>query len=278
MNQLIKNAYTVFSYSLNKYNQQRAEKIELAFVGICQEHYVFAGDWQNLFLFDKNGGIEIYLKCAEPKSVSDIEVYWYFSQEKKMRDFNFKIFIKWLYKRNSLVKQINWTNLKTIKFIQKCGNKIEPFESNVEIDKKTGKICGVTLSIIKGINYYVETYKYNDRPHCIIRTEKETYKFYLPDKRPKTQKEMEIIPDLPLKESFDEDEIKYIKSKTMQIISDRQDGEKHCRYYESLLLYRAYNPDIKVDKITPIEASKIRSIEEEEKHIEEVKKRIQEKT
>ena len=64
----------------------------------------------------------------------------------------------------------------------------------------------------------------------------------------------------------------------MQIISDRQDGEKHCRYYESLLLYRAYNPDIKVDKITPIEASKIRSIEEEEKHIEEVKKRIQEKT
>ena len=55
MNQLIKNAYTVFSYSLNKYNQQRAEKIELAFVGICQEHYVFAGDWQNLFLFDKNG-------------------------------------------------------------------------------------------------------------------------------------------------------------------------------------------------------------------------------
>lgn len=260
MNQLIENAYTVFSYSLNKYNQQRAEKIELAFVGICQEHYVFAGDWQNLFLFDKNGGIEIYLKCDDPKSVSDIEVYWYFSQGKKMRDFNFKIFIKWLYKRNSLVKQINWTNLKTIKFIQKCGNKIEPFESNVEIDEKTGKICGVTLSIIKGINYSVETYKYNDKPHCIIRTEKEQYKFYLPDKKPKTQKEMEIVPNSILKNNFFEDEIKYIKSKTMQTISDKIDGEKHCRYYELVLLYKTYNPDIEVETITPIKPYEITSL------------------
>ncbi len=48
MNQLIENVYTVFNYSLNKYNKQHAEKIELGFVGICQEHYVFAGDWQNL--------------------------------------------------------------------------------------------------------------------------------------------------------------------------------------------------------------------------------------
>lgn len=260
MNQLIENAYTVFSYSLNKYNQQRAEKIELGFVGICQEHYVFAGDWQNLFLFDKNGGIEIYLKCDEPKSVSDIEVNWYFSHKKKIGDFNFKTFIKWLYKRNLLIKQINWTNLKTIKFIQKCGNKIEPFESNVEIDKKTGKIAGITLSIIKGIDYSVETYKYNERPHCIIRTEKEQYKFYLPDKKPKTQKEMEIIPNSSLKKSFFEDEIKYIKSKTMQTISDKINGEKHCRYYELLLLYRTYNPDIKVGTITPIKPYEITSI------------------
>lgn len=270
MNQLIENAYTVFSYSLNKYNQQRAEKIELGFVGICQEHYVFAGDWQNLFLFDKKGGIEIYLKCDEPKSVSDIEVYWYFSQGKKMRDFNFKTFIKWLYKRNSLVKQINWTNLKTIKFIQKCGNKIEPFESNVEIDEKTGKICGVGIPLGKGIYYSVETYKYNDKPHCIIRTEREQCKFYLPDKKPKTQKEMDIVlisPDI----IFAEDEFRSIKSKTMQIISDRQDGEKHCRYYELLLLYRAYNPDIKVE-ITSKELYEIKSNNDEKYYDDEMKK------
>ena len=35
----------------------------------------------------------------------------------------------------------------------------------------------------------------------------------------------------------------------MESISVRNDGEKHLRYYELLLLYRAFNPNIKVDKI-----------------------------
>ena len=74
MNQLIKNVYTVYNKYLEEYNKQRAEKIELAYVGECQDFYVFAGDWQSLFLINNEGGIEIYLKNENPKTVADIEV------------------------------------------------------------------------------------------------------------------------------------------------------------------------------------------------------------
>ena len=95
MNQLIENVYTVFNKQLSEYNKQRSEKIELAYVGECQGFYVFAGDWQNLFLIDSEGGFEIYLKNEEVKTVTDIEANsnWNYKPKAIMK-FNFKLFIK----------------------------------------------------------------------------------------------------------------------------------------------------------------------------------------
>lgn len=251
MNQLIENVYTVFNKQLSEYNKQRSEKIELAYVGECQGFYVFAGDWQNLFLIDNEGGFEIYLKNEEVKTVTDIEANsnWNYKPKAIMK-FNFKLFIKWLYKRNPLVKQINWTNLKVIKHIQKCNSKIEQFDADYVIDEKTGKICGAMIfGICPSTKYYIETFNYKDKPHCILKFEDERYKFYLPDTKPKTQKELEIIPDFPFKKELYKEKIKNIKSHTMKFISQKSDGEKHMRYYEALLIYRAFNPDIKVEKI-----------------------------
>ncbi len=250
MNQLIKNVYTVYNKYLEEYNKQRAEKIELAYVGECQDFYVFAGDWQSLFLINNEGGIEIYLKNENPKTVADIEVAknWDYST-RAIRTFNFKKFIKWLNKRNTLVKQINWTNLKTIHHIQKCISKIQPFDADFEIDEKTGKIYASKVCSIGGMNYLVDTYEDNDRPYCIIEERNERYRFYLPDTKPKTQKEMEIVPDFPFKKELYEKQIKDIKHYNMECISERSDGEKHLRYYELLLLYRAHNPSIEVEPI-----------------------------
>ena len=250
MNQLIENVYTVYGKYLEEYNRQRAEKIELAYIGECQGFYVFTGDWQNLFLIDNEGGIEIYLKNDKPEKVTDLETSrnWYYHSRSIMK-FNFKKFIKWLYKRNTLVKQINWTNLKTIHHIQKCDSKIEPFDADLMISEKTGKICGGSIGSIGGMGFYVETYNYDDKPHCIIKERDERYKFYLTDTKPKTQKQMRIVPDFPFKKELYAEKIKNIKHHCMKSISERSDGEKHLRYYELLLLYRAFNPDIKVEKI-----------------------------
>lgn len=250
MNQLIKNVYIVFNKNLEEYNRQRAEKIELAYIGVCQGFYVFAGDWQNLFLIDDVGGIEIYLKDDNPTKITDLEVSrnWDYLT-KALRNFNFKKFIKWLYKRNTLVKQINWTNLKTIQYVQKCTSKIEPFDAEFEIDEKTGKICASKVCSIGRKDFYVETYRYSDKPHCIIQMNNERYRLYLPDAKPKTQREMQIIPDFPFNEELLAEKIKDLKKFCMHILSEKREGEGHLRYYETLLLYRAFNPDIVVDAI-----------------------------
>ena len=254
MNQLIENVYTVYGKYLEEYNRQRAEKIELAYIGECQGFYVFAGDWQNLFLIDNEGGIEIYLKNDKPEKVTDLETSrnWYYHSRSIMK-FNFKKFIKWLYKRNTLVKQINWTNLKTIHHIQKCNSKIEPFDADFMISEKTGKVCGSKIGSIGGMGFYVETYDYDDKPHCIIKERDERYKFYLTDTKPKTQKEIDIVPDFPFKKELYAEKIKDIKHYTMEAISQRSAGEKHLRYYELLLLYRAHNPSIEVEPIKEYE-------------------------
>lgn len=251
MNTLINNAYTVFEEYLREYNRQRSEKIELAYVGECQGFYVFAGDWQNLFLINNEGGFEIYLKTEKPKKVEDIEAcnnqYYYTSAE---REFNYKVFIKWLYKRNTLVKNINWTNLQIINHIRKCTSKIQPFESDILIDHKKGKHCGTCLFgfSLSGM-YLVQTYDYDDRPHCLIKDGDDVYRFYLPDRIPKTQKEMEIVPDFPFKKEFYEKKIKDLKHYAMEFLSKRNNGNKHLNYYELLLLYRAFNPDIAVEPV-----------------------------
>lgn len=251
MNTLIMNVYTVFKEELEDYNSQRAEKIELAYVGECQGFYVFSGDWQNIFLIDNEGGFEIYFNTDEPKTVEDIEacqnLNWFTRAE---RNFNYKLFIKWLYKRNTLVKNINWTNLQVINHIKKCNTKIKSFYGDIMISPKTGKHCGTCIgfSNLGGI-YLLETFDYEDRPHCIINDNDEIYRFYLPDKMPKTQKEMEIVPDFPFKKKFYEQKIKDLKHYAIKFLSEKSDGNKHQNYYELLLLYRALNPDIKVEPV-----------------------------
>ena len=251
MKQLIKNAYTVFNASLEEYNKQRSEKIELAYVGECQNFYVFAGDWQNLFLINDKGGFEVYLNIDKPNSTNDIEVNSNsIYRAKEIKTFNFGQFIKWLYKRNTLVKQINWTNLDVISHIKKCTSKIKDFESNILIDKKTGKMCGACIcNIGYDIEYLVESYSYIDKPHCIIKDGEQTYKFYLPDKKPKSQKEIEITPCFPFKKELAEDEIKKIKHHTMKMISKKSENGNHTLYWELLLMYKAFNPDIEANPI-----------------------------
>lgn len=251
MNVLINNVYTAFEEYLEEYNRQRSEKIELAYVGECQGFYVFSGDWQNIFLINNEGGFEIYFKTNEPKTVMDLEAcqnyYWNTRAE---RDFNYKTFIKWLYKRNTLVKDVNWTNLQVINYIKKCTTKIQPFEGDILISEKTGKHCGTCIGgSILGGKYFVETYDYEDRPHCIIKEEDEVYRFYLPDKIPKTQKELEIVPDFPFKKELYAQKVKDLKQYAIEFISKRNDDNKHKNYYELLLLYRAFNPNVKVEPI-----------------------------
>jgi len=248
MNNLMQNVYTIFEKVLEDYNQQRAEKIELAYVGECQDFYVFSGDWRNLFLIDHKGGFEINLKNNEPKTVQDIEGSInmnYCSMAAKK--FNYKKFIEWLYQRNTLVKNINWTNLQTINYIQKSTTKIKPFYGD-EISENTGRICGITIGSFT-IDFLVKTYNYVDKPHIIIKQNDEFYKFYIPDKKPKTQKEMVIVPNFPFKKEFFIDEIKDLKTDVMKYISEKSNNGKHLYYYELLLLYRAFNPDIAVELI-----------------------------
>ena len=249
MNTLINNVYTVFEEYLEEYNHQRSQKIELAYVGECQGFYVFSGDWQNIFLINNEGGFEIYFKTEKPETVKDIDAcrndYWRIRAE---RDFNYKTFIKWLYKRNTLVKNINWTNLQVINHIKKCNTKIQQFEGDIMISEETGKHCGTCIGRFNtGGMYLVETYDYEDKPHCIIKDGEDVYRFYLPDKMPKTQKEMEIVPDFPFKKELYAQKIKDLKQYAMEFLSQRQNGNKHKNYYELLLLYRAFNPNIKVE-------------------------------
>lgn len=251
MNQLIKNVYTVFENQLEEYNKQRAEKIELAYVGECQNFYVFAGDWRNIFLIDNNGGFEINFKIDEPKTIDDIEVnYNPHYLTRGLKDFNFKIFLKWLYKRNTLVKNINKSNLQIINHIKSCTTKIKSFEQGIEIDAKTGKQCAMSLFSISNVDgYFVETYNYEDKPHCIIKVQEERYRLYLPDKKPKTLKELEIVPDFPFKKEYYKEEIRELKSDVMKFLSRKSPDNHHLNYYELLLLYRAFNPNINVKEI-----------------------------
>ena len=82
-----------------------------------------------------------------------------------------------------------------------------------------------------------------------VRTNAEMYRFYLPDKMPKTQKEMEIFPDFPFKKEFYEQKIKDLKHYAIKFLSKKSDGNKHQNYYELLLLYGALNSDIKVEPV-----------------------------
>ena len=253
MNNLMYNLYTIFKSSLDMYNKQRSEKIELGYIGQCQNFYIFAGDWQNLFLINDEGGFEIYLKDSEPADVSDISSamnveYW----TKEERKFNYKYFIKWLYKRNLLVKNINWTNLETIRYLQKCSSKIKPFHGDILIDRISGLHKGTEIGCFNcGGEYFIETYNYEDEPHIILVYKNERYRVYLPPKCPKTQKEMLVKPDFPFKEDYYAKEIKDIKHYTMLRFSEKSESGNHLMFYEFLLLYRSFNPNIQVERIKP---------------------------
>lgn len=252
MNKLINNVYTIFKTELEEYNKQRAKKIELAYIGECQGFYVFAGDWQSLFLINNEGGIEIHFQKDKPKTVDDLgsrlSSDFYITAKKKY--FNYKIFIQWLYEKNLLVKNIKWSNIEVIKYIQERTNKIKPFEGEILISPDTGKLCGCVIRGWSEDRFFIETYNYTDKPHIITKLNNDLYKFYLSDKKPKTQKELDIIPVLPFKKEYFEKQIKSLKRLVSEFINEKSENGKHSKYYELLLLYRAFNPNINVESIS----------------------------
>ena len=254
-NILMNNVYTIFQKKLDCYNEWRSKKIELAYIGTCQEFHVFAGDWRNLFLINSQGGFEIYLCNSEPKTLSDIEADYRISTYPiALKTFNFKKFIKWLYERNTLVKQVKWSNLQVINFIRKSADKIEAFHPGVLIDSKTGKKCGYMFeagSLGPSCQYYIETNKNQDKPYCLMVCGDNIYRFYLPDLKPKSQKDMEIVPNFPFDKNLLKSEIKELKQYQMKFISQKSSEGNHLNYYELLLLYRAYNPNIPAIPIKP---------------------------
>ena len=249
MNTLIENVYTMFKAEIEEYNRLRAEKIELAYIGECQNYHVFCGDIDRLFLADEKGGFQVYFDINAPK-LEDMEaaqcIAYY---PKKIKEFSFKKLIKWLYKRNTLVKNIKWNNLQAIKYIQKCTYKIKPLERDFLIDLKTGKKCGTLIGCGPAATYMTETYKYDDKPHILVKYKEQYFRFYLPDVKPKTQKEMVIVPHEAFKDEFYLEMIKDIKQSTMHYISQKS-ADGHLNYYELLLMYRAFNPPIEVPPVS----------------------------